>query len=141
MSLWGIWGGLKSTVGPGRGAGKALSGMGGDPSEGPGDGIPGVGTRAEVSPAPTDIAYLRSVLPSTTEDAFFDYLCTVDASEVTLSSVPEGSVVFSRVGPGLSLAGGTGARQQTGLGHVPTSPKAQAGRCHPRCPRRSRSCR
>ncbi|EOA95164.1 Nicotinate phosphoribosyltransferase, partial [Anas platyrhynchos] len=44
-----------------------------------------------------DIAYLRSVLPSTTEDAFFDYLCTVDASEVTLSSVPEGSVVFSRV--------------------------------------------
>ncbi|XP_050564547.1 nicotinate phosphoribosyltransferase isoform X4 [Cygnus atratus] len=44
-----------------------------------------------------DIAYLRSVLPSTTEDAFFDYLCTVDASEVTVSSVPEGSVVFSRV--------------------------------------------
>uniref|UniRef100_A0A8B9QP46 Nicotinate phosphoribosyltransferase n=1 Tax=Anas platyrhynchos TaxID=8839 RepID=A0A8B9QP46_ANAPL len=91
---WGLWG-----IGGGgtEGAGKALSGMGGDPSEGPGDGIPGVGTRAEVSPAPTDIAYLRSVLPSTTEDAFFDYLCTVDASEVTLSSVPEGSVVFSRV--------------------------------------------
>ncbi|OXB78266.1 UNVERIFIED_CONTAM: hypothetical protein H355_004716 [Colinus virginianus] len=44
-----------------------------------------------------DIAYLRSVLPSTTEDAFFDYLCTVDASEVTVTSVPEGSVVFSRV--------------------------------------------
>ncbi|XP_031447165.1 nicotinate phosphoribosyltransferase isoform X2 [Phasianus colchicus] len=44
-----------------------------------------------------DIAYLRSVLPSTTEDAFFDYLSTVDASEVTVTSVPEGSVVFSRV--------------------------------------------
>ncbi|NXJ10260.1 PNCB phosphoribosyltransferase, partial [Odontophorus gujanensis] len=44
-----------------------------------------------------DIAYLRSVLPSTTEDAFFDYLCTVDASEVTVTSVPEGSIVFSRV--------------------------------------------
>ncbi|KGL74057.1 Nicotinate phosphoribosyltransferase, partial [Tinamus guttatus] len=44
-----------------------------------------------------DIAYLRSVLPSTTEEAFFEYLCTVDASEVTVSSVPEGSVVFSRV--------------------------------------------
>ncbi|XP_052560913.1 nicotinate phosphoribosyltransferase isoform X2 [Tympanuchus pallidicinctus] len=44
-----------------------------------------------------DIAYLRSVLPSTTEDAFFDYLSTVDASEVTVTSVPEGSIVFSRV--------------------------------------------
>ncbi|NWX84450.1 PNCB phosphoribosyltransferase, partial [Nothoprocta pentlandii] len=44
-----------------------------------------------------DIAYLRSVLPSTTEEAFFEYLCTVDASEVTVTSVPEGSVVFSRV--------------------------------------------
>ncbi|KFV79952.1 Nicotinate phosphoribosyltransferase, partial [Struthio camelus australis] len=47
--------------------------------------------------SPADIAYLRSVLPSTTEEAFFEYLCTVDASEVTVSSVPEGSVVFSRV--------------------------------------------
>ncbi|XP_010226184.1 PREDICTED: LOW QUALITY PROTEIN: nicotinate phosphoribosyltransferase [Tinamus guttatus] len=47
-----------------------------------------------------DIAYLRSVLPSTTEEAFFEYLCTVDASEVTVSSVPEGSVVFSRVSMG-----------------------------------------
>ncbi|XP_025969436.2 nicotinate phosphoribosyltransferase isoform X2 [Dromaius novaehollandiae] len=44
-----------------------------------------------------DIAYLRSVLPSTTEEDFFEYLATVDASEVTISSVPEGSVVFSRV--------------------------------------------
>ncbi|XP_009983641.1 PREDICTED: nicotinate phosphoribosyltransferase, partial [Tauraco erythrolophus] len=43
------------------------------------------------------VAYLRSVLPSTTEDAFFDYLATVDASEVTISAVPEGSVVFARV--------------------------------------------
>ncbi|XP_075776102.1 nicotinate phosphoribosyltransferase isoform X2 [Pelodiscus sinensis] len=31
------------------------------------------------------------------EEAFFDYLRTVDASEVTVSSVPEGSVVFARV--------------------------------------------
>uniref|UniRef100_A0A8C8S6Y0 Nicotinate phosphoribosyltransferase n=1 Tax=Pelusios castaneus TaxID=367368 RepID=A0A8C8S6Y0_9SAUR len=44
-----------------------------------------------------DIEYLRSVLPSTTEEAFFDYLRTVDASDVTVSSVPEGSVVFARV--------------------------------------------
>lgn len=51
-----------------------------------------------LSSAPTDIAYLRSVLPSTTEEAFFDYLATLDTSEVTVSAVPEGSVVFARVG-------------------------------------------
>ncbi|XP_015278228.1 PREDICTED: nicotinate phosphoribosyltransferase [Gekko japonicus] len=44
-----------------------------------------------------DIEYLESVLPITTEKAFFDYLRTVDASEVSVASVPEGSVVFSRV--------------------------------------------
>ncbi|NXX60433.1 PNCB phosphoribosyltransferase, partial [Scopus umbretta] len=44
-----------------------------------------------------DVAYLRSVLPSTTEDAFFDYLATLDASEVTVSAMPEGSVVFAKV--------------------------------------------
>ncbi|XP_077207440.1 nicotinate phosphoribosyltransferase isoform X2 [Paroedura picta] len=47
--------------------------------------------------SPADIEYLESVLPVTTEKAFFDYLRTVDASEVSISSVPEGSVVFSRV--------------------------------------------
>ncbi|NXK05888.1 PNCB phosphoribosyltransferase, partial [Herpetotheres cachinnans] len=51
-----------------------------------------------------DVAYLRSVLPSTTEDAFFDYLATLDASEVTLSAVPEGSVIFARV-PFLQVKG------------------------------------
>ncbi|NWU90190.1 PNCB phosphoribosyltransferase, partial [Upupa epops] len=44
-----------------------------------------------------DIAYLRSVLPSSTEEAFFEYLATLDASEVTVTAVPEGSVVFARV--------------------------------------------
>ncbi|NXA26093.1 PNCB phosphoribosyltransferase, partial [Ibidorhyncha struthersii] len=51
-----------------------------------------------------DVAYLRSVLPGTTEDAFFDYLATLDASEVTVSAVPEGSVVFARV-PFLQVRG------------------------------------
>ncbi|NWS48279.1 PNCB phosphoribosyltransferase, partial [Probosciger aterrimus] len=51
-----------------------------------------------------DVAYLRSVLPSTTEDAFFEYLSTLDASEVTVSAVPEGSVVFARV-PFLQVKG------------------------------------
>ncbi|XP_062482936.1 nicotinate phosphoribosyltransferase [Pezoporus occidentalis] len=51
-----------------------------------------------------DVAYLRSVLPSTTEDAFFEYLSTLDASEVTVSAAPEGSVVFPRV-PFLQVKG------------------------------------
>ncbi|NWX04426.1 PNCB phosphoribosyltransferase, partial [Caloenas nicobarica] len=51
-----------------------------------------------------DVAYLRSVLPSTTEDAFFDYLATLDTSEVTVTAVPEGSVVFARV-PFLQVKG------------------------------------
>ncbi|NXV02905.1 PNCB phosphoribosyltransferase, partial [Cettia cetti] len=51
-----------------------------------------------------DVAYLRSVLPSTTDDAFFDYLATLDASEVTVTAVPEGSVVFPRV-PFLQVKG------------------------------------
>ncbi|KAM9165519.1 nicotinate phosphoribosyltransferase isoform 2-T2 [Pangshura tecta] len=44
-----------------------------------------------------EIKYLQSVLPSTMEKAFFDYLRTVDASEITVSSVPEGSIVFATV--------------------------------------------
>ncbi|KAF1547293.1 Nicotinate phosphoribosyltransferase, partial [Eudyptes schlegeli] len=51
-----------------------------------------------------DVAYLRSILPSTTEDAFFDYLATLDTSEVTVSAVLEGSVVFARV-PFLQVKG------------------------------------
>ncbi|KAL7985687.1 hypothetical protein Chor_010626 [Crotalus horridus] len=47
--------------------------------------------------SPADIEYLKSVLPATTEEAFFEYLATVDASEVSISSPPEGSVVFCRV--------------------------------------------
>ncbi|KFO13118.1 Nicotinate phosphoribosyltransferase, partial [Balearica regulorum gibbericeps] len=57
-----------------------------------------------LSSAPAAVAYLRSVLPSTTEDAFFDYLATLDTSEVTVSAVPEGSVVFARV-PFLQVKG------------------------------------
>ncbi|KAM8966677.1 nicotinate phosphoribosyltransferase [Pelodytes ibericus] len=43
-----------------------------------------------------DILYLTSVLPSTVEKGFLDYIQTVNASEVTVSSIPEGSVVFAR---------------------------------------------
>lgn len=44
----------------------------------------------------SDTNYLKSVMPSTVEDDFFHYLETVDAAEVTVTSFPEGSVVFPR---------------------------------------------
>ncbi|KAG8431691.1 hypothetical protein GDO86_020449 [Hymenochirus boettgeri] len=43
-----------------------------------------------------DIEFLKSAMPSSTEEGFFHYLSTVDASGVTLWSFPEGSVVFAR---------------------------------------------
>ncbi|XP_063777213.1 nicotinate phosphoribosyltransferase [Pseudophryne corroboree] len=44
----------------------------------------------------SDIDYLKSVLPATVEEGFYDYLQTVDTSDVTVIAFPEGSVVFPR---------------------------------------------
>lgn len=44
-----------------------------------------------------DVEFLRSVMPSTTDPAFFRFLRDLDCSKVTLRSVPEGTVVFARV--------------------------------------------
>lgn len=44
-----------------------------------------------------DLEFLRSVLPPTTDPAFFQFLRGLDCSGVTLRSVPEGIVVFARV--------------------------------------------
>lgn len=44
-----------------------------------------------------DVEYLRSVLPADTDAAFFSYLKELDCSSVSVSAVPEGSVVFARV--------------------------------------------
>ncbi|CAM6092182.1 unnamed protein product [Calypogeia fissa] len=44
-----------------------------------------------------DIDYVKSILPTRCEDAFFDYLRTVDCSEVEIHAIAEGSVVFPRV--------------------------------------------
>ncbi|KAM4549021.1 nicotinate phosphoribosyltransferase [Odontesthes bonariensis] len=44
-----------------------------------------------------DVEFLRSVLPCTTDPAFFQFLRGLDCSGVTLRSVPEGTVVFARV--------------------------------------------
>ncbi|BBN19874.1 nicotinate phosphoribosyltransferase [Marchantia polymorpha subsp. ruderalis] len=45
----------------------------------------------------SDVAYLRTILPSRCEEAFFDYLKGVDCSEVVINAIPEGSVCFPRV--------------------------------------------
>lgn len=44
-----------------------------------------------------DVAFLRSVMPPTTDPTFFQVLLQLDCSKVTVRSVPEGSVVFARV--------------------------------------------
>ncbi|XP_061540366.1 nicotinate phosphoribosyltransferase [Phycodurus eques] len=51
-----------------------------------------------------DVDYLRSVLPTTTDPAFFQFLRSLDCSGVTLCSVPEGTVVFARE-PLMEVAG------------------------------------
>lgn len=45
----------------------------------------------------SDIDYLRDVLPGPIEEEFFDYLASLDASEVSLWAIPEGYVVFPKV--------------------------------------------
>ncbi|KAK9956978.1 hypothetical protein ABG768_014676 [Culter alburnus] len=51
-----------------------------------------------------DVEYLRSVLPADTDAAFFTYLKELDCSAVSVSALPEGSVVFARV-PLLEVSG------------------------------------
>uniref|UniRef100_A0A3Q3X244 Nicotinate phosphoribosyltransferase n=1 Tax=Mola mola TaxID=94237 RepID=A0A3Q3X244_MOLML len=51
-----------------------------------------------------DVEFLRSVMPPATDPAFFQFLRGLDCSNVTLRSVPEGTVVFARV-PLMEVAG------------------------------------
>nr|GMC64135.1 nicotinate phosphoribosyltransferase 2-like [Ipomoea batatas]GMC66347.1 nicotinate phosphoribosyltransferase 2-like [Ipomoea batatas] len=44
-----------------------------------------------------DIAFLRQSLPSSCEDGFFEYLRSIDCSDVEIYSISEGSVVFPKV--------------------------------------------
>ncbi|EGD79469.1 nicotinate phosphoribosyltransferase domain containing 1 [Salpingoeca rosetta] len=44
-----------------------------------------------------DIQYLKTVMGDTTDPGFFEYLRHVDASDVTVHAIPEGSVVFPKV--------------------------------------------
>ncbi|CAF1431864.1 unnamed protein product [Adineta steineri] len=46
---------------------------------------------------PSDILYLRSVLPDYVEAEFFDYLLNLNMNDIKLYAVPEGTVVFPRI--------------------------------------------
>lgn len=65
-----------------------------------------------VSSVVPDVEFLRSVLPPTTDAAFFQFLRGLDCSGVTLRSIPEGTVVFARVSCG---ALGSEAEESVGV--------------------------
>jgi len=51
----------------------------------------------EFSYSKCDIEYLQSVFPANTDPAFFEYLAEMNAKDLVLAAIPEGSVVFPRV--------------------------------------------
>ncbi|CAL1537521.1 unnamed protein product [Lymnaea stagnalis] len=52
----------------------------------------------------SDIEYLKTALPPKTDPAFYDYLGSLSAKDITLSAVPEGEVVFPKV-PLITITG------------------------------------
>ncbi|GFU45477.1 nicotinate phosphoribosyltransferase [Nephila pilipes] len=52
----------------------------------------------------SDINYLKNILPSNVEPAFFEFLANLTARDVKLYAIPEGTVVFPRV-PLISVEG------------------------------------
>ncbi|CAK4694202.1 hypothetical protein LEN26_006937 [Aphanomyces euteiches] len=64
----------------------------------------------------SDIAYLQSVLPSTTEPGFFEWLRTLTCEHVKVYSLKEGTIAFPRI-PVLRIEGHLGITQllETGL--------------------------
>lgn len=44
-----------------------------------------------------DMDYLRTILPSSTEEEFYDYLSSVSTESVVVYAVDEGMVVFPKV--------------------------------------------
>ncbi|KAF0686503.1 Aste57867_21690 [Aphanomyces stellatus] len=64
----------------------------------------------------TDIAYLQSVLPNTTEPGFFQWLRTLDCTHVKVYALKEGTIAFPRI-PVVRVEGHLGIAQllETGL--------------------------
>lgn len=52
----------------------------------------------------SDIEYVKKILPDTAEPEFFDYLETLNGTDLTIEAVKEGSVVFPKV-PLLTICG------------------------------------
>ncbi|CAG5133037.1 unnamed protein product [Candidula unifasciata] len=52
----------------------------------------------------SDVEYLKTAMPQTTDPAFFIYLKNISARDVTLTAVPEGEVVFPKI-PLLTVSG------------------------------------
>ncbi|BFZ11147.1 hypothetical protein BsWGS_14186 [Bradybaena similaris] len=52
----------------------------------------------------SDIEYLKTAMPATTDPEFFVYLKNVSAKDTTLTAVPEGEVVFPKI-PLLTVSG------------------------------------
>ncbi|OQR98209.1 nicotinate phosphoribosyltransferase [Achlya hypogyna] len=64
----------------------------------------------------SDVAYLRDVMPQSTEAGFFDWLLSLDCSEVKIYALKEGTIAFPRI-PVLRIEGHLGITQllETGL--------------------------
>ena len=45
----------------------------------------------------SDMDYLRTILPSSTEDEFYEYLSSVSTDDIVVYAVDEGMVVFPKV--------------------------------------------
>lgn len=44
---------------------------------------------------PTDIEYLRKVLPEHTENEFYDFLSAIDMNDIKVYGIPEGDITES----------------------------------------------
>ncbi|GMH88754.1 hypothetical protein TrST_g6198 [Triparma strigata] len=58
---------------------------------------------------PSDITYIKKLLPSASP-SFFTYLSSLDCSSVTVSAIPQGSLVFPRI-PLITISGPLGICQ------------------------------
>ena len=62
----------------------------------------------------TDISYLRTVLPPSVEEEFYEFLQTISPKDVSIHAVAEGSVVFPRV-PLMRVTGTDSSRDSSFL--------------------------
>lgn len=44
-----------------------------------------------------DIDYIKTIMPDTTEDGFYDYLLSLNTTNITVRSLPEGTISFPKI--------------------------------------------